>query len=82
MVTDVPAGPEAGQILVMPGGTSTVKGVPALDCPTTVTTTFPAPAPLGTMAAMLLSDQLAATPADTPLNVTVLSPGSHRSLRP
>jgi len=51
----------------------TVKAVPLLAKPPTVTTTGPVVAPLGTVATMLVALQLEGTAA-TPLNVTVLVP--------
>src|SRR5579872_271520 len=53
--------------------TPTVKLTPLLDCPPTVTTTFPVVAPLGTAATMLVALQLVGVAA-VPLNVTVLVP--------
>jgi len=71
MVTDVPTGPEAGLELEMLG--ITVKGVPLLAAPPTVTTTFPVLEPVGTAATMLEVLQLVGV-AMVPLNVTVLFP--------
>src|SRR5690349_11199652 len=47
---------------------------PLLATPPTVTTTFPLLAPVGTTTPILVALQLPATPAETPLNVTVLAP--------
>jgi len=71
MVTDVPTGPEVGPKLEMLG--NTVKGVPLLAAPPTVTTTFPVLEPTGTGATMLAGLQLVGV-AIVPLNVTVLAP--------
>jgi hypothetical protein len=75
IVTEVPTGPEAGFRLVMlgGGGVVTVKVVPLLATPPTVTITFPVAAPGGTGATMLVALQLAGV-AVTPLNFTVLVP--------
>src|ERR1700683_547008 len=51
----------------------TVKFIPLLATPPTVTTTFPVVAPLGTGTTMLVAPQLVGVPA-VPLNVTVLVP--------
>jgi hypothetical protein len=69
----VPTGPEAGLRLVMLGGGLTVKAIPMLAAPATVTTTLPAVAPVGTGAIMLVAPQLVGVAA-TPPNVTVLVP--------
>ena len=73
IVTDAPTGPEAGVRLVMAGVGSTVKEKPLLAIPPTVTTTFPAIAPVGTGTVMLVALQLVGVAA-VPLNVTVLVP--------
>jgi len=74
IVTDVPRTPDVGLRLVMlGGGTVTVKLTPLLATPPTVTTTFPVVAPLGTGATMLVALQLAGVVA-VPLNVTVFVP--------
>jgi hypothetical protein len=54
-------------------GAVTVKVIPLLATPPTVTTTFPVVAPLGTGTVMLVTLQLLGAPA-VPLNVTVLVP--------
>lgn len=69
IVTDVPAGPDAGLKLVITG--VTVKLAPLLAKPLTVTTTFPVVAPAGTGTTMLVGLQLVGVAA-TPLNVTGL----------
>jgi hypothetical protein len=74
IVTDVPTGPEVGLRPVILGlVVVTVKLTPLLACPPTVTTTFPVPAPLGTVATMLVALQLVGV-ATVPLNVTALAP--------
>jgi hypothetical protein len=50
----------------------TMKLAPLLATPETDTTTFPVPAPAGTLTVMLPVPQLDAVPAETPLKVTVL----------
>jgi len=55
---------------VIDGGTVTVKVMPLLARPPTVTTTGPLVAPLGTGTVMLVSLQLVGV-ASVPLNVTV-----------
>jgi hypothetical protein len=57
----------------MLGAATTVKLLPLLAEPDTVTTTFPVVAPVGTVATMLVILQLV-TVADVPLNLTVLLP--------
>src|SRR6266478_1288253 len=71
MVTEVPAGPDVGLILVMLGG-RTVKLTPLLATPLTVTTTLPVVV-TGTWAVMLVAVQLVAI-TGIPLNATVLVP--------
>jgi hypothetical protein len=73
IVTDVPTAPVVGDKLVMLGGTLTVNASPLLTPPSTVTTTLPVVAPVGTGTTMLVADQLVGVAA-TPLNVTVLAP--------
>jgi hypothetical protein len=73
IVTAVPTGPDVGAKLLMLGGTVTVKTVPLLDSPPTVTTTFPVVAKAGTATMTLVVPQLV-TVAAVPLNVTVLVP--------
>ncbi len=74
IVTDVPISPDVGFKFVMLGpGTVTVKFMPLLGAPPTVTTTLPVVAPAGTSTTTLVALQLVAVAA-TPLNVTVLVP--------
>jgi hypothetical protein len=74
IVTGVPATPDEGLKLAMLGpGTVTVKVMPLLAAPPTVTTTFPVVAPAGTAATMLVAFQLVGVAA-MPLKVTVLVP--------
>ena len=54
-------------------GVVTVKAIPLLAAPPTVTTTFPEVAPLGTGTVMLVALQLVGVPV-VPLNFTVLVP--------
>jgi hypothetical protein len=62
--------------VVAPAGTVTVRllalGEPLLAVPPTVTTTLPVVAPTGTAIVILVALHELATPADNPLNVTVL----------
>jgi hypothetical protein len=71
IVTDVPAGPEAGERLVILG--ATVNVTPLLASPPTVTTTFPVVALFGTGRTMLVALQLVGVAA-VPLKLTVLFP--------
>jgi len=74
IVTDAPTNPEVGFKLVMLGaGTVTVKLLPLLATPPTVTTTVPVVAPVGTGTTMLVALQVVAVAA-VPLNLTVLVP--------
>jgi hypothetical protein len=73
IVTDVPMGPDVGEMPVMLGGTVTVNATPLLASPPTVTTTFPVAAPLGTATVMLVALQFVGV-AVVPLKVTVLLP--------
>src|SRR2546425_482911 len=73
-VTDVPTTPDVGFRLVMLGGDEvTVKFIPLLATPPTVTTTFPVVAPAGAGTTMLVALQLPGVPA-VPLKVTVPAP--------
>lgn len=65
--------PNVGVTLVIVAAGLTVKGLPLLAIPPTLTTTFPVVAPAGTVTRMkvLLHE---VTGAGTPLNVTVLVP--------
>ena len=71
MVTEVPAAPEVGEILLIVG--ATVNATPLLAKLATVTTTGPVVAPEGTGTAMLVLAQLVGE-AVVPLKVTVLFP--------
>ena len=73
MVTAAPTAPDEGDRLEMLGVGRTVKLMPLLACPETVTTTFPVVAPLGTVATILVELQLVML-AVVPLNFTVLLP--------
>src|SRR5262245_37633698 len=73
IVTAVPIGPLVGDKLVIVGGTVTVKGMPLLTSPPTVTTTFPVVAPTGTGTMMLVADHAVGAPI-VPLKATVLVP--------
>ena len=72
-VTDAPTCPAVGDRLLITGVFKTLKLVPLLGTPDTVTTTFPGVAPLGTGTTIETAFQLAGV-ADVPLNVTVLAP--------
>lgn len=76
MLMLVPTDPDDWLRLVMLGvGTVTVKFIPLLGAPLTVTTTFPVVAPDGTVVVMLEVVQLLPdTVAATPLKVTMLLP--------
>ena len=75
MVTEVPAGPEVGDRLVMIGAVPTVKLCPLLGTPPTVTTTLPVVAPLGTFTVMMPGLKWRPCPRwRAPLKVTVLVP--------
>lgn len=73
IVTELPTSPNVGEILVMAGGGMTVKGIPVLACPPTVTITFPVVAPAGTTAMIWVALQVE-DDARIPLNETVLDP--------
>jgi hypothetical protein len=72
-VTEAPTAPDVGVRLVMLGAATTVKLLPLLATPDTVTTTFPVVAPVGTVATILVVPQ-DTTVAVVPLNLTVLDP--------
>jgi hypothetical protein len=72
-VTDVPTGPDVGDRLVIFGAATTVKLLPLLATPPTVTTTLPVVAPAGTVATMLVALHAVAV-AVVPLNLIVLVP--------
>jgi len=74
IVTTVPVLPEVGLIELMLSPEVTVKEMPLLATPATVTTMFPVVAPLGTGTTICPSLQLAGVPV-VPLNLTVLVPG-------
>src|SRR6266480_3574502 len=71
IVTAAPTAPVVGDSPLMPG--RTVKEMPLLEMPLTLTTTFPVVAPDGTGTATLVALQLVGVAA-VPLNVTVLVP--------
>jgi len=73
IVTGVPAAPSGGIRANMAGTLATVKLPGLLGTPPTVTITFPVVAPVGTVAVMLVSDQLVTVNA-VPFNVAVLLP--------
>jgi len=81
IVSEVPNGPEEGLMLVMLGAWITVKVMPLLASPPTVTTTGPVVAPAGTGAMMLVVLQFD-TVAIVPLKVTVLVPCEAPKLEP
>ncbi len=72
-VTEVPSGPDVGLMPEMLGAGTTVKVIPLLWTPPTVTTTGPVVAPAGTEVMMLVALQFD-TVALVPLKVTVLVP--------
>jgi len=73
MVTRMPTAPNVGDTPLMVGVGFTVKLLPALGSPSTVTTTLPVLAPAGTGALIWVLFQLVGVAA-VPLNVTVLLP--------
>ena len=73
IVTDVPAAPDVGDKPLTFGVGNTVKLVPLLGTPVTVTTTLPVVAPFGTGATIDVALQPVGVAA-VPLNVTVLVP--------
>lgn len=79
MVTEVPAAPEVGEMLLIVG--ATVNATPLLAKFATVTTTGPVVAPEGTGTAMLVFAQLVGE-AVVPLNVTVLFPWEPPNVNP
>jgi len=72
-VTAAPTTPEAGDRLLMFGAATTVKLIPLLAFPPTVTTTLPVVASLGTVVTINVALQLVAV-AVVPLKVSVLEP--------
>ena len=82
ITTDVPTTPDDGlRLLMLGGGTVTVKLSPLLACPPTVTTTLPVVAPVGTGTVILVADHAVGVPA-VPLKVTVLVPWLAPKLAP
>jgi hypothetical protein len=73
IVMEAPTAPDVGDKLLILGAANTVKLLPLLAVPETVTTTLPVVAPLGTVAIILVEPQLV-TVAVVPLNLTVLLP--------
>lgn len=73
IVTEAPTAPDVGETVVILGAATTVKLLPALATPDTVTTTFPVVAPVGTGATIAVTLQLVGV-AVVPLNFTVLVP--------
>src|SRR6266480_4022116 len=73
IVTAAPTAPDVTDKLVMLGAGTTVKLMPLLAAPATVTTTFPVVAPLGTVTPILDTPH-DVTVAVVPLNVTVPVP--------
>ena len=71
IVIGVPTGPLVGARFVKVGRTR--YDTPLLGTPSTVTTTLPVAAPVGTVTTMLVADQLVGVAA-VPLNVTVFAP--------
>jgi hypothetical protein len=74
IVTEAPTAPVVMERLVMLGAATTVKLLPLLANPDTVTTTFPVVAPVGTETTMLVALQDVAVDAVVVLNLTVLVP--------
>src|SRR5258708_38577940 len=74
MVTETPMAPEVGlRVLMLGGGTVTVKGTPLVATPPTVTTTLPEVAFVGTGTVMLVALQFVGA-ATVPLKVTEPEP--------
>lgn len=73
IVTKTPAEPDMGDALVIEGVGLTVKLTPLLSSPSTVSTTLPVVAPVGTRALIWVLFQFVGV-AVTPLNVSVLLP--------
>jgi len=75
IVTGTPTAPEDGVSVVMLGAATTVKELPALETPDTVTTILPLVAPVGTVVMIDVDAQFpVATVAVVPLNFSVLVP--------
>ncbi len=81
-VTEVPAEPLDGETVVIVGGEATVNARALLATLSTVTTTLPEAAPLGTAIRMMFALQNEAVPAGVPLKVTVLEPWLEPKLAP
>ena len=81
IVSNVPAGPDVGDKVVMVGVPVTVNFTPVLGCPNTVTITLPVVVPAGTFTSIALADHNVGT-ALVPLNVTVLVPCVSRKFEP
>lgn len=73
IVKVAPTSPEFGDTLVMTGEGLTVKLLPLLDTPPTLTTTLPEVAPVGTWTDRVVELQETQV-TGVPLNVTVLAP--------
>jgi hypothetical protein len=73
---DEPIIPLVGDRLVMAGGVPTVKALPLLATPPTVTTTLPVVVPVGATAVILVALHDVIVVAAVPLKVTVLVPGA------
>lgn len=73
IVTEAPGAPVVSDKLEIDGAPTTVKFTPLLSTPLVCTTTFPVPAPDGTVTPMLVALQLD-TVAEVPLNFTVPEP--------
>src|SRR6266446_5549365 len=74
IVTEAPIGPADGlRLVTLGGGGVTLKLMPLLAWPPTVTTTLPVVAPAGTGTTMLVGLQLVGS-ALVPLNETLLAP--------
>jgi hypothetical protein len=74
IVTVVPAVPDPGETLLITGAGTTVKFVPLLALPPTVTVTLPVTAPVGTAATIWVGLQLLTEAVFAFVNVTVLCP--------
>lgn len=74
IVTVVPADPEVSDALVIAGACTTVKFIPLLAFPPTVTVTSPVTAPVGTVAVICVGLQLVTEAVLALVNVTVLDP--------
>jgi hypothetical protein len=74
MVTEVPIGPELGEIVSITGGGTTVNIIPLLALPLTFTTMLPVVAPAGIITVINVALQLSTVVTGVPLKVTVLEP--------